>query len=208
MIKPAFECPQHRHRPLLTRRPTIGVVHGPDLLFDAVGSIDELRGRNVARNRGVATTGTAGVLVMAKRRGEIRAVKPLIEEMGMRGYRFSEKLVRDVLGICGELRETLESRGLSWTRWGGAALTAAEMFALRVQADMYRLAFLNRVTTVATLGSRATRKCTSDVALPHISVAATTSSAYAFSLWRNTSLVSGCRSRLGFWSRCTSDIVG
>lgn len=68
----------------------------------AIALIDGQRGRKVAVNRGVAVTGTAGVLVMAKRRGEIRAVKPLLEEMAMRCYRFSEKLVSDVLDICGE----------------------------------------------------------------------------------------------------------
>jgi predicted nucleic acid-binding protein len=68
----------------------------------AVALIDEQRGRKVAVNRGIAITGTAGVLVMAKRTGEIRALKPLLEELAIRGYRFSEKLVRDVLDICGE----------------------------------------------------------------------------------------------------------
>jgi uncharacterized protein len=70
--------------------------------LDAIALVDERRGRKVAIRRGIALTGTAAVLIKAKRAGEIAAVKPLLRELAKSGYRLSNKLVDDVLKLSGE----------------------------------------------------------------------------------------------------------
>lgn len=70
--------------------------------LQAVALIDERRGRKVAAQRGIAVTGTAAVLILAKRRGEIDAIKPLLGCLTTAGYRLSPALIADVLRLCGE----------------------------------------------------------------------------------------------------------
>ena len=64
--------------------------------------IDEAAGRRLARWRGVPVTGVAGVLLAAKARGEVVAVRPIIEEISNAGYRLSSRLVSGVLERAGE----------------------------------------------------------------------------------------------------------
>ena len=68
----------------------------------AVALVDERRGRRVAAQRGIAVTGTAAVLILAKRRGEIPAIRPLLDELTTAGYRLSSALIADVLRLSGE----------------------------------------------------------------------------------------------------------
>lgn len=70
--------------------------------LNAVALIDERRGRKVAAQRGIAVTGTAAVLILAKRRGEVSAIQPLLERLTTSGYRLSPALIADVLRLCGE----------------------------------------------------------------------------------------------------------
>lgn len=64
--------------------------------------IDEAAGRRIARRRGVPVTGVAGVLLSAKVRGAVVAVRPIIEELSNAGYRLSSRLVSAVLQRTGE----------------------------------------------------------------------------------------------------------
>ncbi len=55
--------------------------------------IDEARGRGVAQHLGLHVTGTAGVLLEAKRRGHIAAVRPLLDELRDRyAFRLADSL--------------------------------------------------------------------------------------------------------------------
>ncbi|NHN36501.1 DUF3368 domain-containing protein [Pseudomaricurvus alcaniphilus] len=68
----------------------------------AVALVDERRGRKVATKHGITVTGTAAVLVKAKKAGEIAAVKPLLDKLTQAGYRLSPSLTSEILKICGE----------------------------------------------------------------------------------------------------------
>ena len=56
----------------------------------------------MARRRGVPVIGVAGVLLAAKSRGAVTAVRPIIDEMSRAGYRLSARLVSGVLARAGE----------------------------------------------------------------------------------------------------------
>lgn len=59
--------------------------------------IDEVKGRKIAREMGVQITGTLGVLVIAKEKGYIKAVKPIIKKMEKTNFRVSDTLLKKVL---------------------------------------------------------------------------------------------------------------
>jgi predicted nucleic acid-binding protein len=64
--------------------------------------IDDARGRRVARTRGGSVVGVAGVLLVAKSRGAIAAVGPILDDLSRLGYRLSPGLVAAVLERAGE----------------------------------------------------------------------------------------------------------
>jgi predicted nucleic acid-binding protein len=64
--------------------------------------IDELAGREQAKALGFAVTGTAGLLLVAKKRGLIPAVRPYFEALMKADFRLSAELVRAVLKDAGE----------------------------------------------------------------------------------------------------------
>ena len=55
--------------------------------------IDDARGRRTARARGIPVVGVAGVLLVAKSRGELAAVGPVLDRLSDAGYRLSPRLV-------------------------------------------------------------------------------------------------------------------
>lgn len=66
--------------------------------------IDERAGREVARRMGVATLGTLGILLAAKERGSVTAVRALIDSLSAElGFFVGEPLRREVLRRAGEL---------------------------------------------------------------------------------------------------------
>jgi len=64
--------------------------------------MDDKAGRRMARNFGVATIGTVGVLVLAKHKKHILAVKPLLDQLTSSGYFLGESLIASALKAVGE----------------------------------------------------------------------------------------------------------
>ena len=64
--------------------------------------LDDKLARAHARHAGVAVIGTGGLPVAAKAEALIPAVGPLLEELRLAGYRFSEELVTRILELAGE----------------------------------------------------------------------------------------------------------
>lgn len=65
--------------------------------------IDELTARKVAIMMGLPIIGAAGLLIQAKRKGFIKEVKPLLDEMMRQGIRYKEIFYREVLKSVTEL---------------------------------------------------------------------------------------------------------
>ncbi len=65
--------------------------------------LDDKDARKIARGFGLKVTGTIGVLMLAKRRGLIKEVKPLIEELIREGFRISNDLLKAILKEMNEV---------------------------------------------------------------------------------------------------------
>jgi len=64
--------------------------------------IDDRLGRQVARRLGIRVTGTGGVLVAAKQKGLVSAVRPLVDQIRRNGYWLSDEVVGLVSRLAGE----------------------------------------------------------------------------------------------------------
>ena len=64
--------------------------------------IDDARGRRTARARGIPVVGVVGVLLVAKSRGELAAVGPVLDRLSDAGYRLSPRLVAATLDRADE----------------------------------------------------------------------------------------------------------
>jgi predicted nucleic acid-binding protein len=64
--------------------------------------IDERRGRQIARARGIPLVGLAGVLLAAKRSGLLPSLASTLANLSREGYRLSDALVSEVLRLAGE----------------------------------------------------------------------------------------------------------
>lgn len=72
------------------------------LELGATAAIDERRGRRLAAELGISQTGTVGILLTAKRRGLISAVKPLLDQLTASGIRLSSRLYEEACRLAGE----------------------------------------------------------------------------------------------------------
>ena len=66
--------------------------------------IDEQRGRTAAVQLGQAVTGTLGVILLAKKQGYLKAIRPIIVDLLSSGFRLSRALVNKVLLATGEVK--------------------------------------------------------------------------------------------------------
>jgi len=64
--------------------------------------IDERKGRAVAKRRGIAVVGVAGVLLAAKKRSLIDAALPILKNLERAGYRVSAELIQEIARLAGE----------------------------------------------------------------------------------------------------------
>jgi hypothetical protein len=64
--------------------------------------IDDDRGRRLALRLGLRVKGTLGILVLAKRRGFVSQIRPLIEGLSQRGVYVSQRLMDAVFRDVGE----------------------------------------------------------------------------------------------------------
>lgn len=65
--------------------------------------IDEKIGRRVAEDRGIICIGLLGVLLLGKRRGQIDAIRPLLEELhAVSRFRLSPQVLQAALEAVGE----------------------------------------------------------------------------------------------------------
>jgi len=64
--------------------------------------IDEVKGRKAAKELGISVTGSLGVLVASKKKGHIKAVRPIIEKIQKTNFRVSERLIERVLEKANE----------------------------------------------------------------------------------------------------------
>jgi len=64
--------------------------------------IDDQRGRAAAHHLRLATIGTAGVLLLARRTGLLPAVAPVLRALRQEGYFLSDSLIEQILTQAGE----------------------------------------------------------------------------------------------------------
>lgn len=99
-------APEEMWRPLVGSSLQIGEAQAITLaLQEGAGRIllDERAGRKAAVEAGLRTSGTLGVLAMAKREGAIAACKPVLDRCLIgAGAWFGQKLVREFLDSVGE----------------------------------------------------------------------------------------------------------
>lgn len=64
--------------------------------------LDDLKARKVAGKLGLSFTGTLGVLLKAKDRGIIGAVRPILERVQLTNFRFSKNVFEEILRVADE----------------------------------------------------------------------------------------------------------
>ncbi len=78
------------------------VALASDLGEDVLLLIDDHAGRQAARKLGVAVTGLIGLLVLAKEKGLVERVGPLLDELVQAGYWLSDEIVGIAKRLAGE----------------------------------------------------------------------------------------------------------
>lgn len=72
-------------------------------LESALLIIDEAKGRREAKALGMKITGTIGVLMLAKEKNLIKALKPVFQKMEKTNFRLSKHLIHKALAMAKEL---------------------------------------------------------------------------------------------------------
>lgn len=82
-----------------------GEARAISLMFEidnAILLIDDLKGRKIADRLKLRFSGTFGLLLKSKELGLITTIKPIIEKIRSTNFRFSEKLLADILAQAKE----------------------------------------------------------------------------------------------------------
>jgi uncharacterized protein len=69
---------------------------------DAVAILDDLDARKAGTSLGVQVVGTMNIVVMAKKRGHVPSVRPILEALSEAGFRMSNLLRTAILSDAGE----------------------------------------------------------------------------------------------------------
>jgi predicted nucleic acid-binding protein len=64
--------------------------------------IDDRKGRETAKSRGIRVIGTGGVLVAAKKAGLLGSVSPILDQSASVGYRLSPELCKRIVELAKE----------------------------------------------------------------------------------------------------------
>ena len=65
--------------------------------------LDDKDARKIAEKLGLKVTGTAGILLLAKKKGIVKEIKPILEEIRVNGFYLSDNVIKIVLKEAGEL---------------------------------------------------------------------------------------------------------
>lgn len=65
--------------------------------------LDDRAARRVAQDLGLLVTGTVGILLVAKRRGMLPAIRPALEALVAQSFFISAALYDDILRAAGEM---------------------------------------------------------------------------------------------------------
>ncbi len=89
---------------VLDRGEAEAIVLACEIAADAI-LIDEADGRKIARQQfGLQVTGTLGILLAAKERGLISAIRPLVDQLrDSLGFFVSESLYQEILRLASEV---------------------------------------------------------------------------------------------------------
>lgn len=99
------EVQNHRYEQLLASVIDPGEASAISLALETTDPLlilDDRKGRSVASDAGIKCTGTLGVLLRAKERGAITALRPLLDRLTESGFRVSGALLEEVLRLSGE----------------------------------------------------------------------------------------------------------
>ena len=101
-IAPLLVIPPQVHT--ITAQLDVGEQQAIALAFErkALLLIDDHAGRAAARHLGLARAGVIGILILAKERGLIPKVMPLLQEIRGRGYWLSDGLLEQAARLTGE----------------------------------------------------------------------------------------------------------
>lgn len=73
-----------------------------ELNKDALLILDDYKARRIAKDMGIRFTGTLGVLALAKQKGELHELKPILDSIIDKGFRISPHLRSFILQKVGE----------------------------------------------------------------------------------------------------------
>jgi len=59
--------------------------------------IDEKKGRKISKDLGIEIIGTLKVIQMARQKGIIESIRPLVEDLQKAGFRFSKSILEKLL---------------------------------------------------------------------------------------------------------------
>ena len=90
--------------PVFAQKIDAGEASAIAMAIECGGGIlmDDKAGRRIAMNAGIPVIGTVGVLVLAKRKGLVSPVKPLLEVLAASGYFLSGEIIAAALAASGE----------------------------------------------------------------------------------------------------------